>query len=152
MLVSELGCWEMGLVISASDLSFWSWTFGAASFFKCVVVSSNVDQIHSATSWENGGCIQPALCLRMDTKTMIFVLIQNYHRYQLAPSQKSYLLQPRSHNLVPNGVSWELFDFSAWYPCWQVMLDSGLGCWDSGLVTPASDCHFKAGPSAQLHS
>ena len=32
MFVSGLGCWEMGLVTPALDLSPWSWAFGPASF------------------------------------------------------------------------------------------------------------------------
>ena len=32
IIVSGIECWDIGLVTPASDLSFWSWAFGQASF------------------------------------------------------------------------------------------------------------------------
>ena len=86
MFVSGLGCWEMGLVIPALDLSSWSWSFGPASFLMRNYVCFWTWMLGDETCHSSIGLV-----------TLKLGFLERGH------------------------------------------IVSGLGCWDTGLVTPASD-------------
>ena len=144
MIVSGLACWDIGLVIAALDLSFWSWAFGLASF-----LISNYDCFRTCmlglwTCHRSIGLVIMKLGLRpsfiLNIKLWLF---PDLHLGTLDLSPQHWTCHCEA------GPSAQL------HSSYQIMIVSGLACWDIGLVIAALDLSlwsWAVGPASFLIS
>ena len=163
MLVSGLGCWDIGLVTPALDFSFWSWAFGPASFlisncdclWTCMLEQNAclssiwlvIPKLYSAyhfmivsglACWDIR-LVTPACGLvvwKMGLRPSCILNIELWLFLDLHVTTFDVSLQHRSRH----------FDcFWICHVCYRLhrlMTVSGFACWDIEFVTAALDLSF----------